>query len=125
MRRWVSILLLVVLSLQLSWAAAASYCQHEKSPAAAQHFGHHEHEHASDGSGSDAPAADSSQDGDDSKLVSLDYDCASCNLGSAQAVSALIPLSHVPVGTTFAEAPAVSKPTFINARVERPNWRAA
>jgi hypothetical protein len=44
MRRWFTILLLVFLPLQASWAAAGSYCQHETG-IQAQHFGHHEHRH--------------------------------------------------------------------------------
>ncbi|MBU0601652.1 MAG: hypothetical protein KKD25_04520 [Gammaproteobacteria bacterium] len=44
MRRWLSILLLVFLPFQFTWAAAAGYCQHETG-AAAQHFGHHDHKH--------------------------------------------------------------------------------
>ena len=44
MRRWLSILLLVFLPFQFSWAAVGTYCEHE-SGARAKHFGHHEHEH--------------------------------------------------------------------------------
>ena len=49
MRKWLAIVLLVFLPLQFSWAAVASYCQHETG-AAAKHFGHHAHQHkAADG----------------------------------------------------------------------------
>lgn len=48
MRRWFSILLLVLLPIQFSWAAAAAYCEHE-SGARADHFGHHEHDHQGSG----------------------------------------------------------------------------
>lgn len=44
MRRFVLILMMVLLPLQWSWAAAASVCGHEQGKA---HFGHHEHKHAS------------------------------------------------------------------------------
>ena len=44
MRKVLAILLISLLSLQASWAAAASYCRHEQG-AAARHFGHHEHQH--------------------------------------------------------------------------------
>ena len=43
MRRWLSILLLVFMPFQFSWAAVATYCEHE-SGTRAKHFGHHEHE---------------------------------------------------------------------------------
>jgi hypothetical protein len=44
MRRWLAILLVVFLPLQVSWAAVADYCSHEHGKAA-QHFGHHDDEH--------------------------------------------------------------------------------
>lgn len=44
MRRLLLIVLMFVLPLQWTWAAAASLCAHEPEPAA-QHFGHHQHEH--------------------------------------------------------------------------------
>lgn len=44
MRRWVAIIMLIVLPLQLSWAVASNYCLDEQGPAA-QHFGHHVHAH--------------------------------------------------------------------------------
>ena len=44
MRRWLSILLLVFMPFQFSWAAVATYCEHELGTRA-KHFGHHEHEH--------------------------------------------------------------------------------
>lgn len=45
MRRWLALVLLCLLPLQVSWAAVAEYCAHEQGPAA-QHFGHHDDEHA-------------------------------------------------------------------------------
>ena len=44
MRKLLAFLLISLLSLQASWAVAASYCRHEQG-AAARHFGHHEHQH--------------------------------------------------------------------------------
>ena len=44
MRRWIAIFILM-LPLQFSWAAVASYCQHESEPAKTGHIGHHEHKH--------------------------------------------------------------------------------
>jgi hypothetical protein len=45
MRRWLTILLLFLLPFQLSWAASAAYCQHERD-AQGGHWGHHEHQDA-------------------------------------------------------------------------------
>lgn len=55
MRRWLLIFLLLLLPFQLSWAASAAYCQHERDTQPG-HWGHHEDEprgtdrtHAGDG----------------------------------------------------------------------------
>ncbi len=57
MRRFVLIVMMLLLPLQWSWAAAGSVCEHE---AVGTHFGHHAHEHqaapdagAHDGAGDD------------------------------------------------------------------------
>ncbi|MES2932688.1 MAG: DUF2946 family protein [Pseudomonadota bacterium] len=44
MKRLLLILLLTVLPLQMSWAVAAVYCQHEQANTV-KHFGHHSHDH--------------------------------------------------------------------------------
>ena len=44
MKKFFLILLLLVLPLQMSWAAASAYCQHEEGRGA-RHLGHHGHEH--------------------------------------------------------------------------------
>jgi hypothetical protein len=43
MRRWLLIFLLFLLPFQLSWAASAAYCQHERDSQPG-HWGHHEDE---------------------------------------------------------------------------------
>lgn len=45
MRRWLSLLLLIMLPLQANWAALAAYCQHEQDRQTA-HWGHHVHQHS-------------------------------------------------------------------------------
>ena len=42
MRRWLAILLLVLLPTQATWAAVAGYCVH-KLGSAVSHLGHHDH----------------------------------------------------------------------------------
>lgn len=44
MRRFLVLILLCLLPLQISWAAVADYCGHEQEKTA-QHFGHHGDEH--------------------------------------------------------------------------------
>lgn len=48
MRRFLLVVLLLVLSLQSVWTAAANACTHEQTPTTA-HFGHHEPHHATSG----------------------------------------------------------------------------
>jgi hypothetical protein len=42
-KKFLLILLLTILPLQYSWAAAAVYCKHEQG--SSTHFGHHSHQH--------------------------------------------------------------------------------
>jgi len=44
MRRFLILVMLCLLPLQVSWAAVSDYCGHEQGKAA-QHFGHHDHDH--------------------------------------------------------------------------------
>ncbi|RZT36603.1 cation efflux protein, CzcI family [Cupriavidus agavae] len=67
MRRFLLICLLFVLPFQFSWAAAASYCQHETT-VASWHLGHHEHRHQA------------AQDGvEKEKMPVVDTDCGVCH----------------------------------------------
>ncbi len=112
MRRWLSILLLVFLPFQFSWAAVTGYCQHETG-AAAQHFGHHEHKHhADDGGSADAKTLGGGIDGD----------CAACH---ASCVCALTSVANMlPIAGVVADHPW--SPHFLASppgdQPERPNW---
>lgn len=117
-RRVIFILLLAILPVQFTWAAATAYCRHE-SGEATKHFGHHEHQHhaTKDGESKGGKAASSSL---------ADSDCSVCQLGAAQPVpssAANIPVtgtapprfalsaryeSHIPSGP---ERPDRSAPT--------------
>ena len=81
MRRWLLVLLLLVLPLQFAWAAAAPYCAHEVAAAAGKHPGHHQHAHQD---GGDAAVAG----GGDAGAGASHPDCASCQSG---AVASLLP----------------------------------
>jgi len=81
MRRWLLILMLLVLPVQFVWAAATPYCAHEAASAASKHPGHHQHVHQD---GSDVAKA-----GDDGAGLGAKHtDCASCHAGA----SATLPL---------------------------------
>jgi hypothetical protein len=112
LRRWIAVLLLLIVPLQAAWGAIGAYCSHE-SGAAARHFGHHAHEHVAAADSADAAVPD---------VGGVDADCAGCHL-NCTAVPVVLRL-HDPVGYTADVAyeaaliPASSPPQ----RPERPRW---
>ena len=83
MRRWLSILFLVMLPFQFSWGAAASYCQHETGKLSS-HFGHHEHKHEA----AKLKASDNERGDKAGNFGALDDDCAMCHLGCVPPIAA-------------------------------------
>lgn len=139
MRRYLAIILLALLPLQFSWAAVASYCEHETQDAG--HFGHHDHDSDHDhahhaGASSEAgPAADLTADASptpdeavsaegDQALGAVDPDCGHCHgTCSAMLIWPLgMPgaLSAEPPSATLDETGGAHAPT----RPERPQWLA-
>jgi len=94
-RRVIFILLLAILPVQFTWAAATAYCRHE-SGQASKHFGHHEHQHRA--------AADSESKGSKAAASSVaDSDCSTCQLSAAQ---------PIPSATTDIPAASAEPPRF-------------
>ena len=133
MRRWLTVLMLVLLPLQVSWAAASAYCQHEQSVTEMQHLGHHEHKHEpADELAQGAKqvkknqvmvaAFEAAEPGSDVATFTLDEDCGACNQGSFKLPSAVL-LTFVILRT----APPVDDACLIcscqdPANIERPKW---
>lgn len=114
MRHWLVIALLMVLPLQLSWAAASGYCRHETG-AAAQHFGHHFHQHkASDGSHAAADLA---------KQVQGDPDCMSCHAGCLSALTVELPMELGVEQPVQLLDPPDAFSSWPADPLERPQWR--
>lgn len=114
MRRWLSILLLVFMPFQFSWAAVAAYCEHE-SDARVQHFGHHEHEHRQ-------PAGEAAEASKGKLAGALDVaDChLHCQCAAAGPVSANLPtVMNGSAPTQLALDDTVAPPP---SRPERPQW---
>ena len=111
MRRPLALLLAFALLFQMSWAVAATYCQHESSPQVAAHFGHHAHVHK---------AADAKKVVADA--LAVDDDCSDCHAGHV----ALIPTACAGVTPQATPSAASSQPPLRGsapARVpDRPQW---
>ncbi|WP_076591340.1 cation efflux protein, CzcI family [Herminiimonas arsenitoxidans] len=114
MQRLLVILMLLIVPLQISWAAAAVYCQHEINPATV-HFGHHEHKHV-------ASLSDEKADVPKSSSAS-DIDCAFCHLGgiAIAEIPAAILISDVVNATSRMPDNSVLA-SILPPRPERPKW---
>lgn len=112
MPRVLALLLAVALLFQMSWAVAATYCEHETTSAGSAHFGHHVHVHKS---------ADAKKHVADK--LAVDDDCSYCHAAhpailtpaSADVVAVARPAASFPQpslhGSALARAP------------DRPQWR--
>ncbi|MBK7648324.1 MAG: hypothetical protein IPJ12_14525 [Betaproteobacteria bacterium] len=111
MRRWLAVFLLVLLSLQITWSVAATYCQHETG-ATAHHFGHHEHKHQADDSAKAAKG----------QLSGIDSDCAVCHASCIAVLTSVANAQQVAGGV----ADHAWSPHFLTSPPsdlpERPNW---
>jgi hypothetical protein len=120
-RRYLILVLVFLLPLQVSWAAVENYCSHEKTTAA-HHLGHHqdehhEHQHSStspDNTDDDKQPTDNSSFGHDhnhlSGFIAL--------LLTETAISDRIPSSQL----LLDDIPVL--PSRPPGRLERPNWSA-
>lgn len=116
MRRWLRILLLVIVPLQISWAAASAYCTHHEGGDAARHFGHHADQHPD----SDADPRDNA-DPDSQKAVGLHH--GHHHLGGTLGIASSVELpAHAALGTHFAPAVFSRLASAPRARIERPKW---
>jgi len=111
MRRLLAFLLAFALLFQMSWAVAATYCEHETSPKAAMHFGHHAHVHKS----SDAKKNVGNK-------LAVDDDCSYCHASHA----AIIPMASTGVAPGATASVELSQPAMHSsapARApDRPQW---
>lgn len=110
MRRWLAILLLVLLPLQSLWAAAAPYCAHEESPKT-MHLGHHTHEHQ------ESPTDEVTSKGSPTAHA----DCHVCH-GGAAVVTGAIGTPEQPAMREHGPSLNPSIPAGSVSPPERPNW---
>lgn len=109
------VLLLLVVPVQLAWAAAAPYCGHETGSAVTKHFGHHEHRHQAD-----APVSSSQGDGV-GPSGAYHADCETCHLGA----SVTLPVPALAIAVLFTPPLCGDPPTrylsHIPSGPERPD----
>jgi len=111
MRRLSALILAFALLFQFSWAVAATYCEHESSPEAAVHFGHHVHVHKA-ADGKKLPGGKLAQDDD----------CAFCHAGHP-AIVPLVPAVVAAVQSSPAAFPEPSISASAPPRTpDRPQW---
>ena len=119
MRRWLAVLLLVLLPLQFSWAALADYCMHE--PNAATHpIGHQDHAVHAHGEKADGGGDTSTADGDSSTFATPD--CGHCHGHCAATLyipGGLLPRSPTHAPPSLGDAPGAEP---VPAQPERPQW---
>lgn len=112
MRRLLVLFFVMLLPLQFSWGAAASYCGHEQAPTTS-HFGHHTHVHQGghQNSGSAEFAAGAN-----------DLDCDYCHLGCAQPVASATSYTFLPLQTTESPREIAGNLSGFPSSIERPKW---
>ncbi|MBB2484369.1 hypothetical protein H5407_03920 [Mitsuaria sp. WAJ17] len=113
MKHLIAVLVALLLPLQLSWAVAASYCQHETTVQEARHFGHHAHVHQA-GQPEHQPAG--------ARLVA-DLDCSFCHAAAAAALPELaaMPAASLPSGAPLSMGGSRLK-SPPGGTPDRPQW---
>ena len=110
LKRFVLLMLLVVMPFQMAWAAPTSnYCQREEG-VAARHFGHHYHQHQGNGKFH-------------GKVPGGVYDdCAYCHLGGVILPLALISLAPVSQSSMSFASLRETLSSLPAREPERPKW---
>lgn len=113
MRRLVLICVMLLLPVQWTWAAAASYCGHETG-IASKHFGHHDHLHK-------ASSSDASKGGKSTSPAGLDLDCGYCHLGGSQWIAATQILLLLQMEATHSTEGPPPRGSHLTSGPERPD----
>jgi hypothetical protein len=110
-------MLVVAVTLQLSWGVATAYCMHETGKAS-NHFGHHQHKHQ---------AADGADEANKSpaKKASPHPDCATCAHSSLGVLSSSVKFVAPAMAAHASQAPPSVQPAPYLGQPERPQWSVA
>lgn len=117
MRRSFLVILILLLPLQLSWAAMAPYCQNEASQTRI-HFGHHEHKT------SQKPIL--TKDHVSKSVADNDTECGLCHLSCCKSVTTY---TRLKLSADFNMAVYSLTPSDFSSHIaegpEKPNWQLA
>lgn len=123
MRRWIVGFLLVVMSIQVSWASVAAYCRHQ-ADVVTDHIGHHEHQHQAPVKADPGSPPSDDADAPDAALGSVDNDCGYCHLSCAQPIAPTFEPWLGQAAQQFVSSPPTLHSSSLRERLERPNWRS-
>lgn len=110
-KKFLLILLLMILPLQYSWSAAAVYCQHEQG--SSMHFGHHSHQHKAQVDEPDGQA----------KSKNVHGDCEYCHLFSHATLLPAVASLAIPAGQEHVEVRRLNFSSHIPDSPNPPDWR--
>lgn len=116
-RRWICVLLLLIVPLQVSWGAVSGYCKHE-SGTAAKHFGHHVHQH-------DASKSPDTATGDSGTANSIDPDCAGCHFNYSLVIPSIVNTAAIAFAGIAPPEHAARATSRADPPPERPQWPLA
>jgi len=119
MRRFIAILLLVLLPLEFSWAAVTSYCGSETG-AAADHIGHHDHASHCQGGKLADPGSKNNADGASSPESGAD--CGHCHGSCVGMIDVVSPFEPLLPGSATPGLGDHSLAEHVPAQPERPQW---
>lgn len=109
-KKYLLILLMLILPVQYAWSAAAVYCQHEQN--SPFHFGHHAHQHK----------VKSEESGSHGKVKMADTDCEYCHMFSHAFFIPFDTRPMAPIEQSYAWPNTISYTSHIPQRPPRPNW---
>lgn len=115
MKRLLLIFLLTILPLQATWAAVATYCQHEQE-VKSRHFGHHEHQH--EHGHEQAHAEEQQKD----SSVKFHTDCLTCHGAAAAMIMPRVDAPPVAPNSLVVASSASHLTSIPSSRPEKPKW---
>jgi hypothetical protein len=116
----------LMVAVQFSWAAAASYCAHETSAVTATHFGHHAHSHeVVDGAVDEAVSESEAAVPQLQPQLAAELEHGHCHLAHAAMASNGSASHSLPGRTAPPTVDACLSDSHIPAGLDRPNWSRA